>query len=81
MSDAVKAISFKPAVKARGYENETTTKIYLNAWQLQPGKSYSIHVAPMDDIYGNRLSAAEDYTVDMPDYRPDFDMESEHEYV
>jgi len=77
---AVHAVKIDPPAKLRGIDSGNTRKLFLATWRFQPGKTYTVTVQPLEDIYGNRLAQSESFTVTMPDYRPYFDLETENRF-
>ncbi len=75
---AANAIKFSPhaAFKGNTYDKEET-RIGIYRWDIKPGVEYKITVSKFKDIYGNTLDEKGEFTIKVPDYAPEYYLESD----
>lgn len=76
MKKAVAAIKFTPHVELRNNPAGNRKKIGLDEWNIKAGATYNISVAPMSDIYGNRWNKSLQLSFTVPDFYPDYYIQS-----
>ncbi|MFZ5628586.1 MAG: MG2 domain-containing protein [Spirochaetota bacterium] len=64
---AAQAIRFSPGRKAIALPYGETRRIDLTSFNLEPGESYKVTLAPFADVFGNRLKAGGTFEITMPD--------------
>ncbi len=76
LKEATGAIRFSPPVELREKPSGRSKRIGLAAWKVKAGTKYKISVGLITDIYGNRSSKPLDVEISIPDYYPDYYIES-----
>ncbi|NLV68180.1 MAG: hypothetical protein GXY14_10975 [Spirochaetes bacterium] len=73
---AAKFIEFSPSAEFNGYPWGNTRNISLRNWSIKPGVEYAITIKPFPDVHGNSFESPQKFTVSIPDYYPDYSIDS-----
>ena len=65
-----------PAPLKNKLYGDRITNIHLSNFLVKPGVKYKVKVLKLKDIYGNTLDKESEFEIQMPDYRPDFQVET-----
>lgn len=76
MEKAAAAIKFTPHVELRSNPSGSRKKISLGEWNIKAGTTYKISVSPMSDLYGNRWNKPLQVSVTIPDFYPEYYIQS-----
>jgi alpha-2-macroglobulin len=76
-SVAISSIKITPSAPLkRKLYGDKTTQVHLSNFFVKPGVKYKVKVSPLKDIYGNKLEKESEFEIEMPNYRPDFQVET-----